>query len=245
MGCQTTGSASSWTRSRGNARFECPDGESTLSVEHTAQLGVGPAPVVYLECADLYGTVGRLVKEGIRFDSLPTDRPWLWAEARLRIPPATRCASSSPGRTAAIRRGGGRARMTAPEFVVETDPRPDQVEYLEDRIYEFNSSVTGVHDGEWLAIFVRDDTGRIVAGICGNTWAGTARSGSSGSRSHDAAGGWALGSSRRPSAEARRRGCTQIFLMTFTFQAPAFYARHGFTTVAEVDEYPRGIRISS
>ena len=45
--------------------------------------------------------------------------------------------------------------MTAPEFVVETDPRPDQVEYLEDRIYEFNSSVTGIQDGEWLAIFVR------------------------------------------------------------------------------------------
>ena len=62
--------------------------------------------------------------------------------------------------------------MTAPEFVVETDPRPDQVEYLEDRIYEFNSSVTEMHDGEWLAIFVRDDTGRIVAGICGNTWGG-------------------------------------------------------------------------
>jgi hypothetical protein len=80
--------------------------------------------------------------------------------------------------------------MTAPEFVVETDPRPDQVEYLEDRIYEFNSSVTGIQDGEWLAIFVRDDTGRIVAGICGNTW----------SRSHDAAGVWARGSSRRPRA---------------------------------------------
>ena len=41
---------------------------------------------MYLECADLDGTVGRLVKEGIRFDSLPTDRPWLWREARLRDP---------------------------------------------------------------------------------------------------------------------------------------------------------------
>jgi len=67
-------------------RFECPDGESTLSVEQTAQLGVGPAPVVYLECADLDDTVGRLVQEGIRFDSLPTDQPWLWREARLRDP---------------------------------------------------------------------------------------------------------------------------------------------------------------
>jgi len=40
--------------------------------------------------------------------------------------------------------------------------------------------------------------------------------------------------------EARRRRCTQIFLMTFSFQAPAFYARHGFTTEATVDGFPRG-----
>jgi len=28
--------------------------------------------------------------------------------------------------------------------------------------------------------------------------------------------------------------------MTFTFQAPAFYAKHGFEIVAVVDENPRG-----
>jgi hypothetical protein len=30
--------------------------------------------------------------------------------------------------------------------------------------------------------------------------------------------------------------------MTFSFQAPALYARHGFTTEAAVDGYPRGHR---
>ena len=67
-------------------RFECPDGESTLSVERVAELGAGPAPVIYLECGDLDATVGRLVADGIRFDSPPTDQPWLWREARLRDP---------------------------------------------------------------------------------------------------------------------------------------------------------------
>ena len=58
------------------------------------------------------------------------------------------------------------------ELVAE--PAPGDVQYLEDRIYEFNSSTTGITDGGWLAIFVRDENHRIVAGICGNTWGGCA-----------------------------------------------------------------------
>ena len=36
------------------------------------------------------------------------------------------------------------------------------------------------------------------------------------------------------------RGCRQILLMTFTFQAPMFYADRGFTVLAVVDDHPRG-----
>jgi len=54
------------------------------------------------------------------------------------------------------------------------DPTPDDVQYLEERSYEFNSSATGIGDGEWLGFFVRAND-RIVAGICGNTWGGRSR----------------------------------------------------------------------
>jgi hypothetical protein len=46
------------------------------------------------------------------------------------------------------------------------EPTPDDVQYLEDRIYEFNAAATGIDDGELLAIVVRE-RGSIVAGICG------------------------------------------------------------------------------
>src|SRR5438093_12516435 len=62
--------------------------------------------------------------------------------------------------------------MPASEVVIETDPTPEQVQYLEDRLYQLNSSVTRITDGEGLAIFVRDDGQQIGAGICGNTWDG-------------------------------------------------------------------------
>lgn len=132
--------------------------------------------------------------------------------------------------------------MPTSEFVINTDPTPDQVQYLEDRIYEFNSSVTGIKDGEWLAIFVRDERDRIVAGICGNTWGGCLEIRQfwvEESRRKKGLGTRLLGAAEQ---EARRRGCTQVLLMTFSFQAPAFYARHGFEVVANVDDHPHGHR---
>jgi hypothetical protein len=64
--------------------------------------------------------------------------------------------------------------MRIPELVISADPTPDELQYSEDRIYEFNSSATGIKDSEWLAIFVKDDDQRIVARLCGNRWAGFA-----------------------------------------------------------------------
>lgn len=130
--------------------------------------------------------------------------------------------------------------MAAFELVITSQPTPDQVQYLEDRLYEFNSSVTGITDGQWLSIFVEDDHGRIIAGLCGNTWGGcleirqfwveeTRRKQGLGTRLFAAA-----------ETEARRRGCRQILLMTFTFQAPAFYARHGFELITTVEDHPLG-----
>jgi len=129
-----------------------------------------------------------------------------------------------------------------PELVIDTKPRPDDVQYLEDRLYEFNSTATGITDGEWLSILVRDNERRIVAGICGNTWGGCLEI-----RQfwvEEARRKQGLGTRLLVAAEqeARRRGCHQIVLATFDFQAPAFYARHGFEVVAAVDDHPRGHR---
>jgi GNAT superfamily N-acetyltransferase len=130
--------------------------------------------------------------------------------------------------------------MPASELVINAEPTPEEVQYLEDRIYEFNSGATGITDGAWLAIFVKDESNRIVAGLCGNTWGGcleirqfwveeARRKQGIGTRLLDAA-----------EAEARRRGCRQALLMTFTFQAPAFYAKHGYEVIARVHDHPHG-----
>jgi GNAT superfamily N-acetyltransferase len=129
--------------------------------------------------------------------------------------------------------------MTGDDFRV-SEPTPEEVQYLEDRLYEHNSSATGIADGEWLAIFSRDESGRIIAGICGNTWGGTCEIRQfwvQESHRHRGHGTRLFGAAER---EARRRGCSQILLMTFSFQAPRFYERNRFKIVASIADHPRG-----
>lgn len=121
------------------------------------------------------------------------------------------------------------------------DPTAEDVQYLEDRLYEFNANASGITGGEWLAFLVRERD-RIVAGICGNTWGDTCEV-----RQfwvEESQRGRRLGTRLLEAAEqeARRRGCTQMVLMTFSFQAPSFYERHGFEVLATVEDHPRGHR---
>ena len=121
------------------------------------------------------------------------------------------------------------------------DPTPDDVQYLEDRIYEFNAGATGIADGELLTFVVRDRE-RIVAGICGNTWGGTCELRQVWVEEAQRHHGLGTKLFRAAEQEARRRGCTQIVLLTFSFQAPAFYDRQGFELVAAIDNHPLGYR---
>jgi GNAT superfamily N-acetyltransferase len=125
--------------------------------------------------------------------------------------------------------------------LIPVEPTPDDVQYLEDRIYEFNSSTTAISNGAMLAFFVREH-GRIVAGICGNTWGGTCELRQFWVEESLRRRGLGTKLFRAAEQEARRRGCSQIVLMTFSFQAPAFYQRHGFEVVAAIDDHPHGHR---
>jgi catechol 2,3-dioxygenase-like lactoylglutathione lyase family enzyme len=69
----------------GYARFACPDGDSTLSLEQMETVP-SSATTVYFECEDLDETVSGLEAAGLAFDHAPTDQPWLWREARISDP---------------------------------------------------------------------------------------------------------------------------------------------------------------
>jgi catechol 2,3-dioxygenase-like lactoylglutathione lyase family enzyme len=68
------------------ARLECPDGESTLSVNIADKVVPNESITLYFECDELDGKVAKLKLLGLTFDEDPTDRPWLWRHAYLKDP---------------------------------------------------------------------------------------------------------------------------------------------------------------
>jgi catechol 2,3-dioxygenase-like lactoylglutathione lyase family enzyme len=68
------------------ARLECPDGESTLSVNIDDEAVTTNNIVLYFECDDLDSEVERLKSLGLEFDEDPADRDWRWRQADLRDP---------------------------------------------------------------------------------------------------------------------------------------------------------------
>jgi catechol 2,3-dioxygenase-like lactoylglutathione lyase family enzyme len=68
------------------ARFECPDGDSTLSVHLVDKDINGPGVVIYFEVPDVAKRVSELQKRGIEFEEGAKEQSWLWTEAHLKDP---------------------------------------------------------------------------------------------------------------------------------------------------------------
>ena len=129
--------------------------------------------------------------------------------------------------------------MDATVLTVEAAPDPRAVHLLEERLGDFNARATGVDDGEWLAIFVRDAGGQLAGGLHGWTWGGCLYVKTLWVR--DDFRGQGLGRRLMQAAEeeARRRGCGRAILETLDFQAPEFYAKLGYRVTDELEGFPR------
>jgi GNAT superfamily N-acetyltransferase len=119
-------------------------------------------------------------------------------------------------------------------------PSRDDVQLLEDRLYEFNARRTGIDDGRLLGIFARDTGGQMIGGLYGWTWGGCCEIKLL--WVEEAWRGKRLGTRllERAESEARARGAVQIVLDTHSFQAPRFYERLGFESVGAVADCPTG-----
>jgi GNAT superfamily N-acetyltransferase len=115
---------------------------------------------------------------------------------------------------------------------------PDLDARLSDELTRFNVPAADAGPQRELTVSAHDDAGDLLGGLSGWTWgtcAGVAmlwvREDARGSR---------LGSRLLAAAEgeARERGCTQVVLSSFTFQAPGFYRKHGYVETGRTEGLP-------
>ena len=116
----------------------------------------------------------------------------------------------------------------------------DEAIVLEERIYEFNVAATGIDDGRYLSVLLTRDDGTIYGGLHGHTWAGICEIKTLWIAESERGKGLGTHLLSVAEEEARRRGCRVIHLASFTFQAPGFYARHGFEPFARLEDLPAG-----
>lgn len=122
---------------------------------------------------------------------------------------------------------------------IDNAPLHAEMKFLEKRLSQFNERQVGRDDFKPLTLVIRRRDS-VIAGLKAVTgwnwlyvqilWV----------RESDRDQG--LGSRLIVRAEqlAKQRGCIGSCLSTFSFQAPAFYKRHGYSTLGRIDDYPDG-----
>jgi len=125
-------------------------------------------------------------------------------------------------------------------LTITDSPAPETLATIGDNLAAFNEADVGPSGRRAMAVLVRDDAGRIVAGISGYTawgwlyvqwlWvAETERGAGLAARMLDAA-----------EAEARLRGCHAAYIDTFSPVALKVYQRQGYAPFGALADFPPG-----
>ena len=126
------------------------------------------------------------------------------------------------------------------QFTQETNADVTTIKAIEEGLVAYNTLMAGYPNAQPLLLAGRDEAGAIKAGLKGRSvfrwlfveWLWVAEE----FRKQDY-GSYLLSETERI---AKERGCIGVYLDTYSFQAPKFYARHGYKEFGRVDHFPPG-----
>lgn len=125
---------------------------------------------------------------------------------------------------------------------LEIEPRhdlsPDEIDAIEDRIYDHNSHATGRHDARGIGFVIRGETGEMIGVAAGYTWSGTSELKQLWIAEPYRGHGYARALLTAFVAEAFARGVQRIWVQSHDFQAPGLYEKAGFKRMAEFEGWP-------
>lgn len=123
-------------------------------------------------------------------------------------------------------------------FRITNDGNQSDIDEIHNMLRSYNLSKREKSEDIPLGVYYEDEAGKKLAGLTGETF-----------------GNWlcikylfvsenlrnqGIGSKIMAAAEneARNRGCKYVFVDTFSFQAPAFYEKSGYSCVFSLTNYP-------
>ena len=120
------------------------------------------------------------------------------------------------------------------------NPSDEEINFVNDALRQFNDQKVGPDNHVLLNIVEYDENKNVIAGILGETYWGWChidilwvdekyRMQGLGSKLLEAA-----------ESEAKKRGCHSVHVDTMSWQAPAFYKKHGYKIISELDDIPAG-----
>lgn len=134
-------------------------------------------------------------------------------------------------------RTGGRGTRRFRSRIGEADAELDQ--RLSDELDKVNAEATAATaPASELTVRITDENGRLAAGMSGWTWgvaAGIGMTWVAEEARGEGLGAVLLGEFED---EARRRGCSHVFVTSFSFQAPGFYERHEYREIFRWEDIP-------
>ena len=130
--------------------------------------------------------------------------------------------------------------MTEPDLVFDPLPGEALTRFVTDNLVNVNFARTGLSTWHPVNYFLKSPRGEILGGLLGYLWGGwlhvnilwvseALRGQGQGTRLMDAA-----------EAMAVEHGATSATLETFSFQAPGFYRKRGYSVCGQIDGYPPG-----
>ena len=126
-----------------------------------------------------------------------------------------------------------------PEFAWVLSERPNEkdVQMLRQHLRDFNVTRANSQEGYGIAIFLRDDKDQIVAGISGWLWGECLEIDYLWVQETIRAQGIGKRLVLALEEAAVVRGCHQITLETFSFQAPEFYQKLGYSVFGVIEGF--------
>lgn len=130
--------------------------------------------------------------------------------------------------------------MTAYQITFEENPLPADLKILDEGISQYNQTKLTIADNKSQTFFLRDEEGVVVGGVHGNYGGDWLYISTLWVSDQAREGGYGSQLMQLIEEAAMKGGCKNAYLDTFSYQAPEFYKKLGYTIFAELEDFPAG-----